>query len=120
MRIKPLTPEEKAILDNPDADAPLIEIINGMTYEELKQFDQYTYKDRDHYMGLQRDLWFGKERYLISHRLGHDAEVSSEELVDDINAHKNGERYRAWYVMKFPNMVKRKVSLEGNVETKAA
>ena len=115
MRINPLTTEERAILDNPDADAPLIEIINGMTYDELKQFDVYSPRDFKHYMGVQRNLWFSKEQYLISHRPGHGLEVKEEELLEDMKIHQNGERYMAWYVLKFPDKVKRKDSLEGNV-----
>ena len=120
MRIIPLTPEERAILDNPDADAPIIEIINGLTYEELKEFDMYSPRDFKHYMGVQRSLWFEKEKYLISHRPGHSLEVKEEELLEDMKIHQNGERYRAWYVLKFPDKVRRKDSLEENVEAMAA
>lgn len=108
MELKQLTSEEVAILDDP-LDAPLVEILNGFTLNELEQIDNaYTTTDFKHYVGIQRDLWMEKEKYLISKRPGHDKEVTSDEVVEDMKKYNNGLRYKAWYVLKFPQKVKRK------------
>ena len=53
---------------------------------------------------------FESEIYLIAHRGEKNREVSDvseEELVEDIKKAHNAERFRVWYVLKFPHMVKR-------------
>lgn len=112
MELKQLSPEEIAILDN-SSDTPLIEIINSFSFNELKQIDDaYIPLDFKHYMSIQKELWMEKEKYLIGKRPGHSSQVTSEEIIEDMYKYNNSLRYKVWYVLKFPEKIKRKNILE--------
>ena len=100
-----LTGEERAII-NDSCDIPILEQIKGMSIQELKIFDLYGPLDFCHYVGLEKE-WLETARYLIARREGHSSEVSDYELLKDIGENHLGERFRAWYVLKFPEKVRR-------------
>ena len=100
-----LTDEEKRILNNHE-DMPILERIKGMNSQELKSFDSYHPIDLTHYNKIQLE-WVASEKYLIAHRPGHTGEVTPLELIQDMQINKNGERFRAFYVIKYPDRVKK-------------
>jgi len=100
-----LTSEEIEILDD-KSDIPILEIIKGLSLEELNYFGEYSPKDLKYYNSEQNN-WLAKEKYLIAARKG-SPEVSPLELVEDIQRNHNPERYRAYFVLKYPNKVFRK------------
>ena len=89
-----------------DGDRVLLEIIKGMTYDELKSFDIYGPRNLSHYNNIQL-TWLITEKHFIQNREDHVGEVSDNELLEDINKHHNAERFRVFYVLKYPSMVKR-------------
>jgi len=108
MKISQLTPEEKALITDP-ADIPVLEVIKGMSLEEMTEFSQYIPMSLRHYNSIQME-WLRKERYLIAHRENQCrdiSDVSELELLEDLKKNHNAERFRVWYVLKFPHMVKR-------------
>ena len=85
---------------------PILERIKGMNSQELKSFDSYHPIDLTHYNKIQLE-WVASEKYLIAHRPGHTGEVTPLELIQDMQINKNGERFRAFYVIKYPDRVKK-------------
>lgn len=106
MKIVPLTDAELAIVIDDSGDKIFLEIIKGMSHEELREFDVYCPKNLKHYNTIQTE-WIKTERYLIEHRGGNWHDVSEIELIDDMTNHRNGERFRVFYVLKYPALVKR-------------
>jgi len=100
-----LTPEELSFVTD-KTDVIYLEIIKGMSLDELNSFNIYTPKDLLHYGKIQIS-WLQTEKHLIKNREGHDGEVSEEELISDMLHYHNGERFRVFYVLKYPNMVRR-------------
>lgn len=101
----PLSQQEKSfILEK--GDKTLLEIIKGMSLIELKNFDIYKPIDFKHYHSIQIN-WINTERYLISHRDGFYKEISEEELIQDMEKNNNPQRFRVFYVLKYPSMVVR-------------
>jgi len=104
MRIEKLSPLEKALISNPK-DLVYLELIKGMNLRELKEFDVYiplNLKDYNHHqMG-----WIQTEKYLIGKKT--HKEVSDNELIEDFTKQHTPERYKAFYVLKYPYMVERK------------
>ena len=100
-----LTREERAIVDDSD-DVYILEQIKSMTPQELRVFDSYGPIDFSHYVGLEKE-WLERAEYLIAHRLGHSLEVSDSELLEDVKENHLAERFRAWYVLKFPERTTR-------------
>jgi hypothetical protein len=105
MKPTKLTNEEKAFVDD-KGDLVILEIIKGMSLEELRSFDIYTPKNMKHYSSLQVN-WLKTEEHLIKNRQDHVGEVSELELIEDICKHHNGERYKVFYVLKYPDRVQR-------------
>lgn len=103
MKIIRLNQEESEIVDNP-ADIPLLEILKGMSIEELKEFDAYRPTNMCHYTRKQNS-WLEREKYLIQNREGHEDVVTSGELVEDMLKNHNAEKFKAWYVLKYSHMV---------------
>jgi hypothetical protein len=105
MKPIPLSKEEESFVTD-SGDKIILEIIKGMSLEELREFDIYKAKSLKHYNDMQC-TWLHTERHLIGHREGHKDEVSVEELIEDIHLHNNGERFRVFYVLKYPTRVER-------------
>ena len=106
-KVKPqeLTFEEASFITD-DGDKILLEIIKGMSLEELRSFDVYVPKYMQHYTDIQC-TWLCTEKHLLQNRDGCCREVSEAELIEDIDKCHNGERFRVFYVLKYPNMVER-------------
>ena len=103
-----LTEEEVNVVTNPEAgDLILLEIIKGMTLEEMRSFDVYTAKYKQHYKDIQMS-WLCTEKHLLYERpCNCHREVPEELLIEDFEKCHNGERFRVFYVLKYPGMVKR-------------
>lgn len=103
-----LTEEEISVVTNPDAgDFILLEIIKGMSLEEMHSFDVYTPIYKKHYMDIQM-TWLNTEKYLLFNRpCNCKNEVPEELLIEDFEKNHNGERFKVFYVLKYPAMVKR-------------
>jgi len=100
-----LSQEEITLLEN-TSDIPILEVIKGMTLEELKYFDDYVPLNLEYYNNGQIK-WYDKERYLIGTRNGKK-EVSPLELIEDMSNNHTPNRYKAYFVLKFPDKVKRR------------
>jgi len=110
MKLVKLTAEELAILGD-SSDILYLEMIKGMSLDEMKEYDQYVPRDMGHFTQMQNE-WLGTEMHLIVHRPNSGPSLTQDELrlllVDDFNACHNGERFKVFYCLKFPNRVKRK------------
>lgn len=103
MKPRELTLEERAIVLDP-GERILFEIINGFTELELKYFDVYAPTNLKHYAKMQAH-WIETERYLLTKKL--QRAPTNEELLNDMDIHHNPGRFRTWYILKFPENVKR-------------
>ncbi len=104
-----LSEEERRIVEDP-SDIIYLEIVKGMSVEEMSAFDCYRPKDFHHYTSIQKS-WIQKEMYLIMARPGHDSNTTHDslqgELAEDMISNRNGPRFKTFYVLKFPEMVER-------------
>ena len=105
MKPQELSDEEGSFITE-YGDRIILEIIKGMSLEELREFDIYKAKDMTHYCWIQ-GLWLTAEKFLISQRFNPPREVSESELINDMMLHNNGERFRVFYVLKYPENVER-------------
>jgi len=109
MQIQRLTEDELKIVDNPE-DIPYLEIIKGMSLDEMESFKCYRPKNLDHYNRKQNE-WLSRELDLIIHRPGHPENLSHDELqrelTEDMIAHHNGQRFKIFYFLKYPGLVER-------------
>lgn len=108
MKPEALCQEEIAVVTNPEAgDLILLEIIKGMSVEEMRAFDVYTPIYKQHYIDIQLG-WLTTEKHLLYERpCNCHNEVPEELLIEDFEKCHNGERFRVFYVLKYPAMVKR-------------
>lgn len=97
MKPKTLTVEQRGVLNG--KSETLLELVNGMSVEELGCFDNYQCVDLSHYLRVQTG-WLKEEMYLIGTRIGH--EPTQNELMDDIEIYNNSCRFRAYYTMRYP------------------
>jgi hypothetical protein len=78
-----------------------------MTYEELAYYSKnYIVTDLDHYMGLQIH-WLEEEKYYLGIKLGQNP--TDEEVIEAWVRHHNSERFRAFYILKYPEKSKRNI-----------
>lgn len=108
MKPERLTAEEIGVMTNPEAgDLIILEIIKGMCIEEMKAFDVYTPIYKQHYTDIQLG-WLTTEKHLLYNRpCNCKHEVPEELLIEDFEKCHNGERFKVFYVLKYPAMVKR-------------
>ncbi len=104
MKPAQLTSEEECLV-NCEKEKILLEIIKGMDLKEMKSFDCYQPRDLKHYNSLEK-YWCDTERHLIRDKL--HKEPNDLELIEDAKVNHNFERFRVWYVLNFPEKVKRK------------
>ena len=100
---KPLTLEELAVIHDP-INVPYFEIIKGMSLAELRAFDKYIPTDMKHYMSVQVS-WIEEERYLIGRRFHPARKISDEALMRDMEKYHTPERFRTFYVLKYPDKI---------------
>jgi len=100
MNPTPLSAEERAIIST--ESETLLEIVKGMSVENLRTFDLFKPKYTKHYNDVQIG-WLEKEAYLVGAREGH--KPTEIEVMDDVFEHHNELRFRAYYSMRYPEMV---------------
>ena len=98
-----LTNDELALLVNHPEDKGLINRIKLMSKDELALFESYRPKNLKHYNALQID-WIETSRWLFGLKLGR--KPSELECMRDY-LEQNHYRFRAFYVMKFPELVEK-------------
>lgn len=106
MKPQTLTQEEISVVTNPEAgDIVILEIIKGMSLEEMRSFDVYTPIYKKHYADIQSG-WLNTEKHLLYERpCNHHHEVPEELLIEDMEKCHNPERFKVFYVLKYPSMV---------------
>ena len=92
-------------------DALILARIKRMAPQRLARFDRLVPRADNHraYVAAQME-WLKGEHYLLGTRLGRSPTHS--ELLADFMAHRNGQRFRAYYALKHPRrMSKRQPAL---------
>jgi hypothetical protein len=87
-------------------DAVIIAQIKRMSPLRLKRFDRFVPVNAAQQRAFQLEQveWLKGEHYLLCTQLGRTP--THAELFADFNAHRNGQRFRAFYVMKYPQRMK--------------
>lgn len=86
-------------------DYELIKLIDSLSDGELNYYSKvYVALDLRHYITLQL-TWMEEEKYFLGMELHHDP--SEEEMITAWIKHHNSERFRAFYVLKYPEKVKK-------------
>ena len=98
-----LTNDELALLVNHPEDKGLISRIKSMSKEQLALFESFRPTSLKHYNSLQVD-WIETSRWLLGLKLGK--KPSDVECMRDYLT-QNHYRFRAFYVLKFPDLVER-------------
>ena len=102
-----LTADELAVI--PDlSDAVIFARIKRMPDRRLKRFDDLVPADeRQHrfYQSLQL-RWLRDEEYLLGTRLGR--RPTQRELFADFMNNHNGQRFRAYFALKYPDRMRPK------------
>ena len=96
-----LSPGELRILGSL-SDALIIARIKRMSDEKLRRADQFVPRDEHQerfYQAVQSE-WLKGEQYLLGTRLGRSP-TERELFVDFMNNH-NGQRFRTFFLMKYP------------------
>ena len=107
MRPEKLTEEELGVVSSDAGDLIILEIVKGMCVEEMRSFDVYAPKYMKHYTDVQVS-WLNAEKHLLKNRpCNCQKEVPEELLIEDFEKCHNGERFKVFYVLKYPSMVKR-------------
>jgi hypothetical protein len=102
-----LTADELAVIADL-ADALLIARIKRMSGERLRKFDQLIPADDTQvrfYQSLQL-RWMRDQEYFLTTRLGR-APTAREMFVEFMN-HHNGQRFRAYFALKYPDRMRPK------------
>ena len=97
----PLSEDELRMVQHPE-DIPFLEIIKGMSQEELRSFDNYLLSDVMDYNRMQTE-WVKTQTWLLGHKL--DREPSVHDLVREMGETRSPLRFRAFYVLKHPDRV---------------
>lgn len=101
-----LTPGELRVLGTL-SDALIIARIKRMSDAKLKRADRFMPLDEEQqrfYQAVQAE-WLKGEQYLLGTRLGRSP-TQRELFVDFMNNH-NGQRFRAYFLMKYPDRMRR-------------
>lgn len=84
-------------------DSEIINKVDSMNNTTLNYYSEhFVVIDLKHYMKLQIK-WMEEERYFLGTRVHHNP--TDEELIEDWILHKNPQRFRAFYVLKYPEKV---------------
>lgn len=90
-------------VDNYTEEELLILQVDSFTMNELEYYSKtYIVTDLGHYMGLQIH-WLEEEKYYLGIKLNHNP--TNEEVIDAWVRHHNSERFRAFYVLRYPEKV---------------
>lgn len=96
-----LTPAELTILGDA-GDALIVARIKRMPNRRLARFDRLVPAgppEQRQFQTLQLQ-WLRDEEYLLGTRLGR--RPTQRELVSDFSRHQNGQRFRAYFTLKYP------------------
>ena len=102
-----LTGEELAVISDL-SDALLFARIKRMPERRLRRFDQLIPADDTQvrfYQSLQL-RWLRDQEYLLGTRLGRGP--TAREMFVDFMKNHNGQRFRAYFCMKYPDRVRPK------------
>lgn len=102
-----LSPGEVDVIRN-NEDILYVARAKRKTDEELDRYDQFTWTtkvNRAKYMREQRD-WLNTEKYLLG--LQQQRDPSPGDLAGDFIARQLGQFYRAFYVIKYPERMRKK------------
>ena len=102
-----LTAGELAVISDL-SDALILARIKRMPPRRLKRFDDLVPSGEAQvkaYQALQL-RWLRDEEYLLSTRLGR--QPTARELFIDFMTHHNGQRFRAYFAMKYPQSMRPK------------
>ncbi len=90
-----------------DKDKRLLEIVYGMPREFLETLNRtYAPSDLRAYNTLERK-WFETEKWLLGTHPETNGQVSEEALMDDMEREDLHLRFKAFYILSNPDMVKR-------------
>jgi hypothetical protein len=102
-----LTADELAVIADL-ADALLFARIKRLPARRLSRFDQLIPRDEQQvrfYQSLQL-RWLRDQEYLLGTRLGRGP--TAKEMFADFMKNSNGQRFRAYFCMKYPDRVRPK------------
>jgi hypothetical protein len=96
----------RVIQDLDLGDALILARIEAMKPGRLGRFDHFVPKNsaEQRRFNEAQKIWMDKELRLLTDRLGH--QPSLPEWQDDFKKHRNGPRFRAYYVLKYPDRMK--------------
>ena len=72
------------------------------------KYDPMRRADPHHYNTLER-YWLEHEEIALKKRLGR--EPTAREFAEDFEENKNGERFKIFYCLKFPEKVEKKIKI---------
>lgn len=96
-----------SVLDHPDQrggclDMEMIRAVDALSQEELGCYGGSIPRNLKHYLEHQV-CWLQDSIYFLGIDLGH--RPTPAEIADKILNSSHSERYRAYYAMRFPDMV---------------
>lgn len=91
-------------------DALIIARIKRMSPQRLHRFDEFVPVDRAQLKAYEQAQlrWIKDEEYLLGVRLGRSP--TPKELFADFTSNRNGLRFRAYFVLKHPQAMHRKIT----------
>ena len=84
------------------SDSAILALIDQMSGEELNEFGNYKVQDLAHYLSLQRP-WLETQAYYLGIQLGRPP--TQGEVAQDVLQSGNCVRFRAFYVLRHPDLV---------------
>lgn len=86
-------------------DQEAIHYVNTLSYSDLMYYTKFfRMVDLKHYLSIQLK-WLEEEKYLLGTKIHKSP--NDIELISDWNKHHNSERYRAYYVLRYPEKVEK-------------
>ena len=95
------------VMDHPDhrggcLDMDVIRAVDALSHEELRFYGGSIPRNLKHYLDHQV-CWLQDSIYFLGIDIGH--RPTPDEIADKILNSSHSERYRAYYAMRFPEMV---------------
>jgi hypothetical protein len=86
------------------SDEEILDIVDSMSDAGLLYYSNcFLMVDLKHYMRIQSE-WFLKEKYYLGVKLRKNP--TEIETLNAWEEHRNSERFKAFYVIKFPDRIK--------------
>lgn len=84
-------------------DIEILEIVDGLSDTRLRHYSFcYYMNDLRHYLKIQCG-WIETERYFLGMEL--EKRPTELEVISAWETHRNAERFKAYYVMRYPEKV---------------